>query len=194
MTGYRFMGQAGQLVNCAISEEKLRVVFAMFDDDARTQIAWYVFATNANAATQRACTAKYPGAAYGLWGFRESVGTFIPFNPKKYIPLNGLADPYPKGSTASLELDLNGRRLITCDITGLETKAKERVAFSFTIPKTDQNPPIPKSSRDPSKPDYKGKVYFLELATVSDKKAFDSNLIDGPQLKSSKVLIDGPVM
>ncbi len=195
MSRYRLMGQEGQVVNCAISDEKLRVVFALFDVDSKTKIAWYVFASNTAAATQRACTAKFPGAAYGDWGFRNSLGTFIPLVHKEDIPLSGLAEPWPKGSTAQLDLDLSGPGLIQCNISQMKTtaKVKDTVAFAFTLQKTNQGPPIPRG-QNKSTPSYKGKVYFLELATFSDEKAFKNNLIDGPQANSSKILIDGPVM
>lgn len=194
MTRYRLMGQGGQLVNCAISDEKLRVVFALFDADSKTEIAWYVFASNTDAATQRACTAKFPGAAFGDWGFRNSLGTFIPLVHKQDIPLSGLAEPWPKGSAAQLDLDLSGAG-IQCNISQMKTtaKVKDIVAFAFTLQKTHQDPPIPRG-QNRSKPSYKGKVYFLELATVADETAFKNALIDGPQANSSKILIDGPVM
>jgi hypothetical protein len=192
MTRYRIMGQAGQVVDC-VSEEKLRVVFAMFDADDKTDIAWYVFASSADAATQKACK-KY--GAYGFWGFRSSVGTFIPVGNKIDIPLDGLAGPYPKGSTASLDLDLTALRVITGTISELKisdpkAKANEILTISFTLEKTSQNPPPnPRASRDPKNPGtIKGKVYFLEFAEFSDK-----NLIAGPQAKSSTILIDGPVL
>jgi hypothetical protein len=185
------MGQAGQVVDC-VSDEKLRVVFAMFDADNKTKIAWYVFASNTNAATQTAC--KNYGA-YGLWGFRSNLGTFIPFDPKKNIPLDGLAGPYPKGSPARLALDI-GKFVIQADISELKTNANEIVGLSFTLEKTDQSPPNPRASRDPKNPGtVLGKVYFLSpIETFSDEKTFKRGLIDGPQAKGSKILIDGPVL
>jgi hypothetical protein len=159
---YRLSGQAGLIIDC-VSHSKMRVVFGMWDE-AKTNIAWYVFASKADAATQAACTAKYPGVAIGLWGFREGgFGRDIPHTFTNFIGLDGLADPYPKGADATLDLELTPpQRLIGCVIKQLKTKAGETVDLSFGLQQ---------SSQPPRSKNIKGKVYFLEPGKF-DAKTF----------------------
>lgn len=150
----------------------------MFDVD-ETQIAWYMFASKANSATQAACSAKYPGAAFGLWGFRDDVGRFIPHTFEKEIPLDGLVDD--KDPYAQLDLEVTpAKRLIGCTISNLKTKKRETVRLSFGLQQSS-DPPWTKK--------IKGKVVFLEMAKF-DAKTF----ADGPQTKASKSKIEGGVL
>lgn len=174
---YRLSGQDGVLVDCG-NHQKIRVVFGMFDQ-AETKIAWYVFSSKADKATQKECTAKYPGVGAADFGFRDGVGRFIPHTFKKTIALDGLADK--KGTYAVLDMDFTpAGRLIGCNISKLKTKAGEVVTVIFGL---QQNFEPPRTSN------IEGNVFFLEMADF-DAKRFG----EGPQGKDSQAKILGGVI
>lgn len=174
---YWFTGQAGYELDCG-AHKKLRVVFAMIDED-KTSIGWYLFASKADAKTQKECEkAKNPSS--DKFAFRNDIGRLIPHTFKKKIDIDGLASD--KGTFATLNIDATDKsRLMGCHIDKLKTKAGETVTFPFGM-QQDSKPPK-------TDVDIEGKVFFLEKESF-DEKAFPQ----GPQGKDSQVKISGGVL
>lgn len=169
---YKFTGQAGYEIDCG-STKKIRVVFAMIDED-KTSIGWYLFASKAAAKKAKDCDFDAPTK----FGFRTDIGRTIPHTFKKHIAIDELAGAKGSFATLTIEIEDDKSRMIGYRIAKLKTKAGETVTFPFGTQRD--------SSPAGANKEMEGQVYFLESGSF-DEKAFPK----GPQGKDSQVKISG---
>ncbi len=175
---YWFTGQAGYELDCG-SHKKIRVVFAMIAED-KSSIGWYLFASTADAKSQKECAATDAAVVTEQFAHRVDVGRLIPHTFKKKIAIDELASA--KGTFATLNIDTTDKaRLMGCRIDKLKTKAGETVSFPFGM----QQDSMPSRANK----DIEGKVFLLETGPFEEKK-----FPQGPQGKDSKIKISGAVL
>jgi hypothetical protein len=169
-------GQSGYTVDCGPGI-KTRVVFGIFDEK-HTSIGWYMFSSNANAATQKVCKTT-DVSVYEDFGHHDvPTAAFHIFD--NAIGVDQLLDGN-KPTPATMLLDTaRDKRFIYCSLDNLKTKANGFVHLAFWIDR-DSEPPQPNV-------DIPGKVYFLETGPY-DAKKFGV----GPQGKAAQGAIWGPV-